>query len=62
MVDAREKHNDTEFILVPADGAVRPAAREALYYLAPGACSRGYKLERERERSSQVPGRMGVGD
>ena len=29
----QEEYNDTEFILVPAKEAVRPAEREALYYL-----------------------------
>ena len=52
----QEKHNDTGFILVLAEGVVRPAEESVLYYLHRGACSRGYKLERERERSSQVPG------
>ena len=51
----QEEYNDTEFILVPAKEAVRPAEDDALYYLHRGAHSRGYKLERERERSSQVP-------
>ena len=52
----QEKHKNTGFILVPAEGAVRPAEKGILYYLHRGACSRGYKLEREREGSSQVPG------
>jgi len=52
----QEKHNDTGFILVLAEGVVRPAEESVLYYLHRGACSRGYKLEREREGSSQVPG------
>ena len=52
----QEEYNDTGFILVPAKEAVRPAEREALYYLHRSACRRGYKLERERERGSQVPG------
>ena len=51
----QEEYNDTEFILVPAKEAVCPAEDDALYYLHRGARSRGYKLERERERSSQVP-------
>ena len=29
----QEEYNDTEFILVPAKEDVRPAEREALYYL-----------------------------
>ena len=29
----QEKYNDTGFILVPAKEAIRPAEREALYYL-----------------------------
>ena len=52
----QEKHNDTGVILVPAEGAIRPAEEDVLCYLHWGARSRGYKLERERERSSQVPG------
>ena len=52
----QEKHNDTRFILVPAEGAVRPAEEDVLCYLHRGARSRGYKLVRERERGSQVPG------
>ena len=56
----QEKHNDTGFILVPADEAVRPAEGYALYYLHRSACSRGYKLVREREESSQVPCALGL--
>ena len=52
----QEKQKNTGFILVPAEGGVRPAEEGVLYYLHQGACSRGHKLEREREGSSQVPG------
>ena len=52
----QEKHNDTGVILVPAEGAVHPVEEDVLCYLQQGARSRGYKLVRERERGSQVPG------
>ena len=52
----QEENNDSGFILVPAKEVIRPVEREALYYVHRSACCRGYKLERERERSSQVPG------
>ena len=29
----QEEHNDTKLILVPAKEAIRPAEREAMYYL-----------------------------
>jgi len=60
MVDARRNTMTRGFILVPADEAVRPAEECALYYLHRSARSRGYKLEREREESSQVPCVLGL--
>ena len=43
----------------PTGPYVQQRGRHCIILLR-GACSRGYKLERERERSSQVPGVLGM--
>ena len=61
--DARGNHSNARFILVPATGPYvqqRGCAR-ALYYLAPGVLAVGVQARREREESSQVSVRSGVG-
>jgi hypothetical protein len=58
MVDAKQQVTQ-RFILVPAEGAVRPAGAcsVALYYLAPGVLVVGQiQARRERKRGFQVPG------
>ena len=62
-VDARDNTVKHGFILVPATGPYvqqRGCAR-ALYYLAPGVLAVGVQARREREESSQVSVRSGVG-
>ena len=61
--DARSNHSNARIILVPVAGPYvqqRGCAR-ALYYLAPEVLVVGVQARREREGSSQVSVKSGVG-
>ena len=53
----QEEYNDTEFILIPSKEAVRPAEREALYYLHQVIVVGDTSLS---ERGREAPKSLGV--